>query len=35
MATSGETTLRYLFHEVKNVASFAKITIISGNNYSR
>ena len=32
---SGETTLRYLFHEVKIAASFAKITIICENNYSR
>ena len=31
--TSGETTSRHLFHEVENVASFAKV--ICENNYSR
>ena len=34
ITTSGETTSRYLFHEVDNAASYA-ITIICENNYSR
>ena len=30
---SGETSSRYLFHEVENAASFAKISTICKNNY--
>ena len=33
--TSGETTSRYLFHEVENVASIAKLISTFENNYSR
>ena len=35
ITTSRETTSRYLFHEVENAASFAKIIIIYENNYIR
>ena len=31
---SGETSSRYLFHEVENAASFAKISTICKNNYN-
>ena len=34
ITTSGETTSRYLFHEVENAASFAKLIIICENSYT-
>ena len=35
ITTPGEITLRYLFHEVEEAASFAEMIIICENNYSR
>ena len=35
ITTPRKTSPRYLFHEVENAPSFAKIIIICENNYSR
>ena len=33
--TSGESTSRYLFHEVENAANLGKVIIVCENNYNR